>query len=314
MRAVRDQGLLQRESLPTGAVPWVQGQLLRVLDTQQEVQDTAVPQKHPRGLDEPLAEVFEPRRQHPDHEGTGEQVAVVVHGGRAHIHGPRQFRRVPDLAVPVGEHPPEAPERLGGDLRAQSGDVAFEEGPGERAHPPCPRALRRSEPRTGKAAAHPETVLMAGSDLVEGKPGDVHELDPSGERFGDPPDQVPRRAAQQQKDRLPIRVVADGAERFEQLGQPLHFVHDDEPLPVAQRAFGSPGKGFPDFRPFQIEEDGRFGAPGRDLPGHGCFADLAGAEQSDDRSFGEALLDDPPKFGAIQLLLNIHCRTMDIQQ
>ena len=94
----------------------------------------------------------------------------------------------------------------------------------------------------GKAAAHPEAVLVAGSDLVEGKAGNVHELDPSGERFGDPPDQIPRRAAQEQEDRLPVRVVADGAERFEQPGQPLYLVEDDESLPVAQHPLRRPGQ------------------------------------------------------------------------
>ena len=155
---------------------------------------------------------------------------------------------------------------------------------------------------------------MVGPDLIEGKAGDIHELDPSGERLGDPPDEVPRRAAQQEKDRLPIGVVADGTERFEQSGQPLYFVQHDEPLPVAQHPLGRLGKGFADLRPFQVEDDRGFGPLGCDLSGHRRLADLPGAEQGHDRSFGEALQDDPPEFGTVQGLLNIHCRSNDIQQ
>ena len=112
MPAVGDECLLKGESLPTGAVARVEGKLIRVFKAQQEVQDAAVAQEHPRRLDEPLSQILEPGGQHPDHEGTGEKVAVVVHRGGAHVHGPRQFAGVPELAVPVGEHPPEAAEGI----------------------------------------------------------------------------------------------------------------------------------------------------------------------------------------------------------
>ena len=147
---------------------------------------------------------------------------------------------------------------------------------------------------------------MVGSDFVEGKAGDVHELDPSGERLGYPPDQVPRRAAEQQEDRLPVRVVGDGAERFEQPGQPLYFVQDDEPLPVSQHPLGRLGQGFADLRPFQIEDDGGAVPVGRDLPCQGGLADLPGAEQSRDRSFGEGLHRGLTEGDAGYVLLNIH--------
>ena len=191
-------------------------QLLRLLDPQQEVQDAGVAQEHPRRFDEPFAEVFEPGRQHPDHERAGEQVAVVVHRAGAHVHGARQFGGVPELAVPVGEHAPEPAEGLRGDLRAQTRNVPLEEGPGERLHPARPGRVGRCEPGARESAAHPQTVLMLRSDLGEREAGDIDELDAPGQGLGNPADHVPRRAAEQQEHRLSIRVVANRAQRFEQ--------------------------------------------------------------------------------------------------
>ena len=59
---MRDQRLFQRETLPTRAVARMHGQIDRVLDTQVVVQNAAVPEIYLRRFDQPLAEVFEPRR------------------------------------------------------------------------------------------------------------------------------------------------------------------------------------------------------------------------------------------------------------
>ena len=63
--AVGDECLLEGESLPTGAVAWVEGELIRVFDSQQEVKDAAVAQEHPWRLDEPLSQILEPGGQQP---------------------------------------------------------------------------------------------------------------------------------------------------------------------------------------------------------------------------------------------------------
>ena len=59
--AVGDECLLEGESLPTGAVARVEGELIRVFKTQQEMKDAAVAQEHPRRLDEPLSQILDTR-------------------------------------------------------------------------------------------------------------------------------------------------------------------------------------------------------------------------------------------------------------
>lgn len=134
----------------------------------------------------------------------------------------------------VRQHPPEAAESLGRHSRSWSRNAPLEEGPRERPHPSLPGSRRRREMGARKSSAHPEPVLVPGRDLGEREAAHVHEEDPARERFRNPLDQVPRRAAQQQEDRLPAGRVADRPQRLEQPRQPSRLVDDHEALAPAQ--------------------------------------------------------------------------------
>ena len=311
---VRDQRLLQGESLPARAVARVRRQVLHLFQPQQEVQDAAVAQVDLGRLDEALAQVLEPGRQHPDHERPRQQIAVVVHRGDAHVHRAPQFRGVPGLPVVVRQHPPEAAQRLGRDLRAQPRNVPLQEGARERLHPSPPGRGRAREIRPWKAAAHPEPVLAPRPGLGERESAHVHEEDAPRQRLGHAPDQIPGGAAQQQEDRVPVPVVADRAQHLEQPRHPLHLVDDHQALAPAEQPLGGPGERRPGGGHLQVEDRGRPRPRGRHLSGQGRLAHLPGAQQGHHRGFGEPFGDRRQQIGARSRLLHIVLSSSDIQR
>ena len=124
-------------------------------------------------------------------------------------------------------------------------------------HPSRPRFRRRSEPRPGEAAAHPEAGQVGRSHLPYREAGHVYEQDAAGESLGDPRDQIPGGAAEEKKDGLAIRVVGDRPQRLEELRQPLDFVEDDETFPAAQHPLRRAGQSLADGGTFEIEDGGR---------------------------------------------------------
>ena len=296
------------------AVARVRRQVLHLFQAQQEVQDAAVAQADLGRLDEALAQVLEPGRQHPDHEGARQQVPVVVHRGDAHVHRARQLRGVPGLPVVVRQHPPEAAQRLGRDLRAQPRDVPLQEGARERLHPSRPGRGRAREVRSWKAAAHPEPVLAPRPGLGEREAAHVHEEDAPRQRLGHAPDQIPGGAAQQQEDRVPVPVVTDRAQDLEQPRHPLHLVDDHQALAPAEQPLGGLGQRRPGRGHLQVEDRGRPRPRGRHLPGQGRLAHLPGAQQGDHRGFGQRLGDRRQQIGACNGLLHIGWKRFDIRQ
>ena len=219
----------------------------------------------------------------------------MVHRRNARIHGPGDLRRVPGLAVPVREHPPEAAVGLRGDLRAESGNVPLQEGARERLHPPRPGRRGRREPGARETAAHPEPVQRGGADLGEGEPGRIHEQDPPGQGLGDPPDEIPEALPSSRKTAFRCVIVAEGTQRLEEPRRPLHLVEDDQTLAHPQHPLGGGGKRLPDAGAFEIEEDRRTRPAVRDLPARVRLADLPGAEERGRRGLGERLRDRRPQ-------------------
>ena len=79
------------------------------------------------GLDLPFAEVLKPRQQWAYHEDARHEVEVAPHSGLVHGEGAGQFGGVPRLAMIVGDHAPEPPERDGRNRDTQLRHVSFEE-------------------------------------------------------------------------------------------------------------------------------------------------------------------------------------------
>ena len=284
------------------------------LQPEQEVEDAAVAQIDLGGLDLPLTHVLEPRREHPGHESSGQQVSIAVCGLCAHVHRTRQGCGVPSLAVDVRQHPPETAQRLGRHLRAEAGHVALQERAREGPHPPRPGGVRSRQVRTRETAAHPEPVQVVATHLVERESAHVHERYPPGQRLRDAPHQVPRGAPGQQKHRPPGRIVAYRAQHFEERGHSLDFVHDHEPFASTKDSLGRRGQGAAVGGRLQVEDRGRVRPRRRDLPGQRRLAGLAGTQQRRHGDLGETPGGGRTQPVARQKSLQIGRRGHDIQR
>ena len=100
------------------------------------------------------------------------------------------------------QHPPEAAQRCGRHLRAQPRHIPLQERARERPHPACPGRGRPGQIRPRKPAAHPQPILLRRPYLGKRKAAHVHEENAPCQRFGNPIDQAPGRATEQEKDIL----------------------------------------------------------------------------------------------------------------
>ena len=117
--------------------------------------------------------------------------------------------------------------------------------------------------------------------LREIETGQLDELDPPGQRFGDPAHHVGRRAAQNEEARAPFVPVHQDSERVEKLRHALDLVQHDEPV---QHSEGQLGVGEPADVRLRLEiEEGGLAGRGK-LPGQGRLPALARPEQRGDRS------------------------------
>ena len=125
---------------------------------------------------------------------------------------------------------------------------------GKRLHPTGPFRRRPGQPGSRKAAAHPETVLVLPAHLGKREAAHVHENNSSRQSLRNPLDQVPGSAAQQQKDRFPIPVVADRAQDLEQAWHALHLVENHQTLALAEQSLGSSRQCFPHGGDLEIQD------------------------------------------------------------
>ena len=285
------------EAFERGADLGVAGERFLRGEVQQRVQQARIAQVDAGRFDLALLQVLEPRRQHAHHEAAGEDVQIAARGALARAERAGEFGGVPHLAVIVGGHRPEAPERPGGDRDPELRDVAFEEGANEIFPPQRRFADAPREIGTREAAAQPESAPGVRTDLAQVEPGQIDESRAAGERLRNAFDQRGRCAAEQQEPRTIARPVGQHPERFEERRPPLHLVDDDEPLQAAERPLRRlepPAV----HRRFQIEP-GAARHRRRDRPGEGGLAALARPRQGDDGVDAERLPDAPDGRGPI---------------
>ena len=125
---------------------------------------------------------------------------------------------------------------------------------------------------------------------------------------------VPPYASEMEQRRLAVVVVADRAERLEQVGTALDLVDGDEFLTPAKRPFGCRGKHLAGGHGLQVM-DGAWTAPRRyDLHGECRLADLSRTHERQHGGLGQAAVDGSERARAGSVLLYIVLLTRDIQQ
>ena len=302
---VRQKRLLQCESLPARAVARVRDQVVPLFDPQQVVQHPAVAQIDLGRLDQAFAEVLEPWRKDPDHEGPGQEIAIAVHVPGVGVQRACKVRGVPGLSVNVGQHPPQPAQRLRRHSGAHGRDVPFHKGAGEGLHPARPGRIRGCAVGSRETATHPQPVPVGGSHLGQRKATHVDEQDSAGQRLGNAPDQIGGSAAQEEKDRVAARVVADRTQHFEQLRHPLDLVEDHETLARREDALRRKRQGVALGGDLEIEMDGWARPVAGDLVRQSRLAHLACPEYGDHRRLGEAGVYHRQEAGSRERLLHI---------
>ena len=236
-------------------------QLVGVGDVEQRVEQAGVAQVDPRRTDLAFPQVLHPGRQHANEKGPGQEVEIAARGGLARSQRPREFGGVPDLSVPVRDHHPEAPQRLGGDADAQGRQIPLQEGGDELLAPTDGAGVVRGEEGTRKTAAQPQIRPPLRAGLAEVETGEGHRAHPSGERLGDSPHQSGRGAAGQQESRAVPGAVHQPAQDVQETGIALDLVEHDQPGAVAERPLRRL-QAPPVQRPLEIEGVRRPRGPG----------------------------------------------------
>ena len=183
----------------------------------------------------PLAEVLVPRGQLPNHEQPAQEIQVAAHRRLADAERPGQLRRVPHPAVVVGEHAPETQQRGRRDRDAERGQVSLEEGPNQVASPGDAVLRGPREKGQREAAAEPEPVERLDPDLAEREARERDDLQPAGERLRRLPQQVRRRAAEDQEARGQRPPVREHPQHGEEIGAPLHLVDHHHSVETRER-------------------------------------------------------------------------------
>ena len=288
----RARELLDREPLERGADLGVAGELIAGLQGEEGVQQPGVAHVDPGRLHLTLAHVREPRRERPHHERAGEDVEISSRRAFARSERARELRRVPHLAVIVGQHRPEPSKGLGRNRDAELGDVALQERLHEAAPPHRGRAVVRGEICTREAAAEPEGAPRLRRDLRQVEPREIDETHAAGERFRDPPNERRRCAAEHEKPRRIVGPVGEHAKRLEERRFALYLVDDHEAGQAAQCLLGCLQP--PSIhRTLQIEERAslRVGSRSRDRARERGLSALARSGQSHRGMDGKRLVD-----------------------
>ncbi len=97
---------------------------------------------------------------------------------------------------------------------------------------------------------------MIATHLRKRKASHIDEQHPARERFRNALDQIPRSAAQQEKNRLARPIVADRAQDLEQGRHPLDFVDDHQTVAAAQYGLRRLGERLPRRGNLEIENPG----------------------------------------------------------
>lgn len=105
-----------------------------------------------------------------------------------------QLAAVPDLAVQMRQHGPEAAQLLGGQTHAELGNIPLEEGANVSLAPARAGQIAGGQIAAGIAATQPEALLVfrRGADFVEAEGREFVVFDASGQRLGTLASQVGR--------------------------------------------------------------------------------------------------------------------------
>ena len=153
-------------------------------ERQQRMEQPAVPKVDARRLDLTLLGVRVPRLNLPHHESPREDVEVSSGSCPRDPQRPGERRCVPNLAVVVGDHRPEAPQSLGGDRDPELGDITFEECANEIVAPLGGEGVVGRQERPRKPPAVPQVVITIGADLRQAEPREIDEPDATGQEPG----------------------------------------------------------------------------------------------------------------------------------
>ena len=152
-----------------------------------------------RCLDLPLAEIGEPGLQLANQVGLRQQVEVASHGALVDAQRSGRLRRVPHLAVIVGQHGPEPVERRGRNVYAELRQIPLDCGADELASPDGAAGIIGRGEGAREAAAQPQGRRARETGLVKRKAADLDDFDPPGERLARLAQQGRRGTAEQQE-------------------------------------------------------------------------------------------------------------------
>ena len=208
------------------------------VEREKSVQQAGVPNIDPGHLHLPLLQVRAPRLKLTHDEGLRQELEVAPYRHVRDTEGPSELGRVPDLALPVGEHPPEAAQGRLRNAAAEGWEVALQKGGDELTTPQIALLVRRGEQGGGKAPSEPEPVDQLRADLVDRDARQVVIGDPPGQTLRALTQQVRRRTSQHKETGGERVAIGEYAKHREQLGAPLHLVQDHDPPQPRQ---GEPG-------------------------------------------------------------------------
>ena len=187
----------------------------------------------------------------------------------------------------VGEHRPEAAQRLRRDPRAEHRDVAFEIGADEILPPPLAGAIAAGKEAVREASAHPQALDLPLPHLERVERMHFEIAYASGQAFARLAQEIDRRRPEQQKPPCPASLattrVNQSTEYLEEIGKAVHLVEDDELILM----FGQIKLGFGKLRAigvgFQIKVNRkpRLG----DLKRERCLSHLSRPDQGNGRRF-----------------------------
>src|SRR5215203_2730711 len=240
--------------------------------------DAAVAHIDLRRADQALADIGQAWLQTPHQQQIDHQVEVMAHGRTGHAEPSGKVRGVQQAALVMGEHRPQAPQRLGRHAGAELRDVALEIGADEVGSPA--QALHRTGGKEAgrEPATHPELVpaTLADLDHVEGR--QFHEGNATGQGLAALGKEVQRRRAEEKEAAVPLSLssgLVDGPPQFfEQAWRALDLVEDHELVGVVGEVELWLGQPRPIGGRLQVEID-RVAGPGH-RQGKGGLPDLAG--------------------------------------
>ena len=195
----------------------------------------------------------------------------------------RQRAAVPELAVPMGQHLPEAPQCLRGQAEAETGNVAFQIGTDESLPPLEGNRLVRRQKAVGETAAQPEPAhcRRCRGHFADGQRRHFQIADAAGQRFRRSVDQRRRGRSQQQKAAGTALLVDQGAQQREEVLRQLNLIEDHQLVAALGQVKFGVGDAGEIRRAFEIQIGGARPSGG-DLLRQGRLAHLARSGQGDD--------------------------------